>query len=367
MLAVLCSPTFASAYTFTPTGAATLTSPQVCSPCYENPPACTGSETSVQVRRCSVVTEAKIWSSGSGSWHCAHPPPPALRSPLCVQITGVTGDFCSPLCVQNECPKGDGSFSAKPSCVLETQGSSKPTQCALICTPGANGACPTGATCQAIQGEGICTYPTSGAANARHPATLVNATGVINGTATWTDCSGSGFKIDDVKIDPTDIAKGATTVISGSATVGSSVATGTWDLSLTWNGIPLPVTGGSGDICSAGVVTLPLNGGTLEVSPFDCPVSEGTDAIPALTLKLSTAAPGGPYTATFSTTMDGKAGIWCVTGGVAVECARSSLVSEIIAIDFSSHPSLSRTRFSPASLARSPPPLARSAEIAFKL
>jgi hypothetical protein len=76
----------------------------------------------------------------------------------------VTGDFCSPLCVQNECPKGDGSFTAKPSCVLETQGSSKPTQCALICTPGSNGACPAGATCQAIQGEGICTYPSSGAA-----------------------------------------------------------------------------------------------------------------------------------------------------------------------------------------------------------
>ena len=97
----------------------------VCSPCYEKPPACTGKETSVQ-------------------------------------ITGVTGDFCSPLCVQNECPKGDGSsFTAKPSCVLETQGSSKPTQCALICTPGSNGECPTGSTCQSIQGEGICTYPSS--------------------------------------------------------------------------------------------------------------------------------------------------------------------------------------------------------------
>jgi cathepsin F len=44
---------------------------------------------------------------------------------------------------------------------LETQGSSKPTQCALICTPGENAACPQGATCQSIQGEGICTYATS--------------------------------------------------------------------------------------------------------------------------------------------------------------------------------------------------------------
>ena len=98
------------------------TASAVCSPCYEKPPACTGSETSVQ-------------------------------------ITGVTGDFCSPLCYQNQCPKGDGSFTATPSCVLETQGSSKPTQCALICTPGDDAACPTGASCQSIQGEGICTYP----------------------------------------------------------------------------------------------------------------------------------------------------------------------------------------------------------------
>ena len=106
-----------------PASKATATSPDVCSPCYEKPPACTGSETSVQ-------------------------------------ITGVTGSFCSPLCYQNQCPKGDGSFTATPSCVLETQGSSKPTQCALICTPGDDAACPAGASCQSIQGEGICTYPT---------------------------------------------------------------------------------------------------------------------------------------------------------------------------------------------------------------
>jgi hypothetical protein len=115
----------------------------VCSPCYEKPPACTGSETSVQ-------------------------------------ITGVAGDFCSPLCVQNECPKGDGSFTAKPSCVLETQGSSKPTQCALICTPGSNGECPTGSTCQAIQGEGICTYPSS-TSEAKTSAFFVSAAPVLVG------------------------------------------------------------------------------------------------------------------------------------------------------------------------------------------
>jgi C1A family cysteine protease len=81
-----------------------------------------------------------------------------------VQITGVSGDFCSPKCTGvlfKHCPTDvpDGA-TAKPECVLETQGSNKPTQCALICTPSANSdaQCPTGATCKAISGTGICTY-----------------------------------------------------------------------------------------------------------------------------------------------------------------------------------------------------------------
>jgi len=133
----------------------------VCSPCYEKPPACTGSETSIQ-------------------------------------ITGVTGDFCSPLCYQNQCPKGDGSFTATPSCVLETQGSSKPTQCALICTPGDDAACPAGASCQSIQGEGICTYPAGSlGATAKIVTTLESSSGLVqtealiarvnnDATSTWT-------------------------------------------------------------------------------------------------------------------------------------------------------------------------------------
>ena len=213
------------------------TASAVCSPCYEKPPACTGSETSVQ-------------------------------------ITGVTGDFCSPLCYQNQCPKGDGSFTATPSCVLETQGSSKPTQvrsrghcdddaglmratahislgyhahsrislslsfslvplslyvrrrhhhsppptpsppplfqCALICTPGDNAACPAGASCQSIQGEGICTYPASAGSNqVLVPVKLIpsNVTTSYNGTATWTDCSKGGDTIDTVTVTPENIVK----------------------------------------------------------------------------------------------------------------------------------------------------------------
>ena len=57
------------------------------------------------------------------------------------------------------CPK-DSHFgaTAQGQCVLETPGRNTPTQCALICKPGR--APPPGASCQPIQGLGICTYPT---------------------------------------------------------------------------------------------------------------------------------------------------------------------------------------------------------------
>ena len=77
-----------------------------------------------------------------------------------VSISGVPGDFCSPECnPATPCPK-DTHFgaSAEGQCVLETPGHNQPSQCALICKPGAGG-CPRGASCQPIQGLGICTYP----------------------------------------------------------------------------------------------------------------------------------------------------------------------------------------------------------------
>ena len=49
-VALLLLPNLASAFTFTVTAPSNSTAPEVCSPCYEKPPACTGSETSVQVR-----------------------------------------------------------------------------------------------------------------------------------------------------------------------------------------------------------------------------------------------------------------------------------------------------------------------------
>ena len=80
-----------------------------------------------------------------------------------VSIGGVPGAFCSPSCgPATPCPK-DSHFgaTAQGQCVLETPGHNTPTQCALICKPDAGGraGCPRGASCQPIQGLGICTYP----------------------------------------------------------------------------------------------------------------------------------------------------------------------------------------------------------------
>jgi len=94
--------------------------------------------------------------------HYEDPKPSGCQSDeLAVQVTGLDGDFCSPYCsVFKPCPKDIPTGStARPECVLETQGSSSPTNCALICTPGTTpDQCPTGATCKAIQTIGVCTY-----------------------------------------------------------------------------------------------------------------------------------------------------------------------------------------------------------------
>jgi hypothetical protein len=99
-----------------------------------------------------------------GGGHYEDPKAGCSADEEAIQITGVAGDFCSPKCTGvlfKKCPTDvPGGATAKPECVLETAGSSKPTQCALICTPSANSGdeCPTGASCKAISGTGICTY-----------------------------------------------------------------------------------------------------------------------------------------------------------------------------------------------------------------
>jgi len=79
-----------------------------------------------------------------------------------VQVTGVSGDFCSPPCtgiLKTKCPTDvPAGTTVTPQCALKTTTGDK--YCALVCQPGSNDAgCPTGASCQSIQGTGLCTYP----------------------------------------------------------------------------------------------------------------------------------------------------------------------------------------------------------------
>jgi hypothetical protein len=85
---------------------------------------------------------------------------PCKEGETAVQITGVQGSFCSPKCgLFRTCPKAPAGTAAKPECVLETAGSQKPTQCALICSPSSlAGDCPAKASCKSISGTGLCTY-----------------------------------------------------------------------------------------------------------------------------------------------------------------------------------------------------------------
>jgi len=87
-------------------------------------------------------------------------PSGCMADELSVEVEGLAGDFCSPYCsVSKPCPTDlpDGT-TANPECVLETQGSSSPTNCALICNPARNDECPQNATCKPISGIGVCTY-----------------------------------------------------------------------------------------------------------------------------------------------------------------------------------------------------------------
>jgi C1A family cysteine protease len=104
-------------------------------------------------------------SPPAGSFYEA---PPCQSSEQAVRVQGVSGSFCSPTCSNGSCPAAPAGSTAQGQCILSTGGSSQPTNCALVCGGassrkllggGGSGGCPTGATCQHIQGTGICTYP----------------------------------------------------------------------------------------------------------------------------------------------------------------------------------------------------------------
>jgi len=79
-----------------------------------------------------------------------------------IRIQGLNGDFCSPECSRSQgCPGAPAGSGAIPQCILSSSGSSSPTNCALLCGGGGGthgGHCPSGMTCETIQGTGICMY-----------------------------------------------------------------------------------------------------------------------------------------------------------------------------------------------------------------
>jgi len=161
-------------------------------------PAPAGSEVEVAISLTAPTEPGRYVSY----WRLAVPPamkkfggeyekPPCQSGEEAVQVQGLSGSFCSPSCsLTQPCPPVPKGTTAKGQCILETQGSSQPTQCALVCNPksgrrllgggGGGGSCPKGATCQPIQGTGICTYPTSSfpAGISKTPVHLPEVTGL---------------------------------------------------------------------------------------------------------------------------------------------------------------------------------------------
>jgi len=124
--------------------------------------------------------------SPPGGHHYGNPTAGCMADEESVSITGISGDFCSPKCTKllflhfctKDVPTGT---TANPECVLETQGSSSPTQCALVCNPAAEDAgCPKGATCQPIQTIGLCTYPAADLSEIK-----INAEAAARIAASW--------------------------------------------------------------------------------------------------------------------------------------------------------------------------------------
>lgn len=175
-----------------------------------------------------------------------------------IQVQGVSGDFCSPPCNGTVCPTDPPSPSdAKPQCALHSQAGAK--YCALVCQPGSNDACPKGASCQSVQGTGLCTYPGSGPAPGPSPPPSPGQSGK------WTVLSGQ-FSAVTVGIAFRNDKVGWTTRTTGSSAPEVVI---TQDSGASWtpvehnpvSPIPMSVTSkkGSG---AAGVVAVTGVGST---------------------------------------------------------------------------------------------------------
>merc|ERR1712113_403792 len=99
---------------------------------------------------------------GTNPTHYGNPTGGCMSDEQAGKITGLDGDACLPKCtgiLKETCPtdypSGD---TAEGKCILKDQSGDK--FCVLVCKGLATGECPTGASCEDIQGVGICLYPT---------------------------------------------------------------------------------------------------------------------------------------------------------------------------------------------------------------
>merc|ERR1719421_1476900 len=100
----------------------------------------------------------------SGKTHYGNPADGCEPDEQAVKVQGLAGTFCSPDCASAACPTDvPAGVTAAPQCALKSTTGDK--KCALICSPSTDeaslraGDAQCGkATCQPIQGVGICTY-----------------------------------------------------------------------------------------------------------------------------------------------------------------------------------------------------------------
>mmetsp|Transcript_11959 Transcript_11959/g.19826 ORF Transcript_11959/g.19826 Transcript_11959/m.19826 type:complete len:156 (-) Transcript_11959:122-589(-) len=104
-------------------------------------------------------------AADAGTTHYGDPKDGCMKNEIPFRIQDVPGMICAPKCAFGQCP-GDlpAGATATPTCAMQSQDGSK--YCALICDPdastalrGSSGGGECGdATCQPIQGTGICTW-----------------------------------------------------------------------------------------------------------------------------------------------------------------------------------------------------------------
>jgi hypothetical protein len=120
-----------------------------------------------------LVLDVATSSSFDMLTHYGNPTTGCEKDEMPFRIQDVPGMICAPKCALGQCPSDvpDG-VTATPTCALKT--SSGTSYCALLCEPSSasssssslrgatdqdDSPCGPDATCQPIQGLGICTYP----------------------------------------------------------------------------------------------------------------------------------------------------------------------------------------------------------------